>query len=93
MSAGEFLDALNCPRPASHPPTSQVLINKALTDLAGLKQVSGSTTESVVRDVPNNLLHAWGRALDLTFISDYPLETRTKEARRVEPETERPRAG
>jgi hypothetical protein len=60
---------------------SQVLIHKYLTELARLKRVSGSTTESIVREAFKDLLKAWGRPLDPTFISEYPLETRTKETR------------
>jgi len=63
---------------------SQILINKYLADLATLKKVSGTHRESVVREAFKDLLKAWGRSLDLTFIPEYELETRTKERRYVD---------
>jgi hypothetical protein len=63
---------------------SQVLINKYLGELATLKKVSGTHRESVVREAFKDLLKAWGRAQDLTFIPEYELETKTKERRYVD---------
>lgn len=63
---------------------SQVLINKYLADLATLKKVSGTHRESVVREAFKDLLKAWGRSQDLTFIPEYELETKTKERRYVD---------
>ncbi len=63
---------------------SQVLINRYLTDLAKLRQVGGTHRESVVREAFKDLLKSWGRSLDLTFIPEYELETRTKERRYVD---------
>ncbi len=63
---------------------SQVLINKYLTELANLRKVSGTHRESVVREAFKDLLKAWGRTLDLTFIPEYALDTRTKERRVVD---------
>ncbi|WP_324781196.1 type ISP restriction/modification enzyme [Thiobacillus sedimenti] len=63
---------------------SQLLINKYLGELATLKKVSGTHRESVVREAFKDLLKAWGRSLDLTFIPEYELETRTKERRYVD---------
>lgn len=63
---------------------SQLLINKYLSELATLKKVSGTHRESVVREAFKDLLKAWGRSLDLTFIPEYELETKTKERRYVD---------
>ncbi|MFN7887402.1 MAG: type ISP restriction/modification enzyme, partial [Betaproteobacteria bacterium] len=59
----------------------QVLINKYLTELANLKKVGGTQRESVVREAFKDLLKQWGRTLDLTFIPEYELATRTRERR------------
>ena len=63
---------------------SQVLIRKYLTELANLKKVSGTDRESVVREAFKDLLKAWGRSQDLTFIPEYELETKTKDRRYVD---------
>jgi hypothetical protein len=63
---------------------SQVLINKYLTELANLRKVSGTHRESVVREAFKDLLKGWGRTLDLTFVPEYELETRTRERRYVD---------
>lgn len=63
---------------------SQLLINKYLGELATLKKVSGTHRESVVREAFKDLLKAWDRSLDLTFIHEYELETVTKERRYVD---------
>lgn len=63
---------------------SQLLITKYLGELATLKKVSGTHRESVVREAFKDLLKAWGRSLDLTFIPEYELETRTRERRYVD---------
>lgn len=63
---------------------SQLLIQQYLNQLAALKKVSGSTRESVVREAFKDLLKNWGRSLDLTFIPEYELETKTKERRYVD---------
>jgi predicted helicase len=63
---------------------SQVLINRYLTELANLRKVSGTHRESVVREAFKDLLKAWGRTLDLTFVPEYELETRAKERRYVD---------
>lgn len=63
---------------------SQLLINKYLGDLATLKKVSGTHRESVVREAFKDLLKAWGRSLDLTFIPEYELQTKTKDRRYVD---------
>jgi predicted helicase len=65
-------------------PLSKLLINKYLGDLATLKKISGTHRESVVREAFKDLLKAWGRSLDLTFIPEYELETKTKERRYVD---------
>jgi predicted helicase len=63
---------------------SQILINKYLAELSTLKKVGGTHRESVVREAFKDLLKAWGRSLDLTFIPEYELETKTKERRYVD---------
>lgn len=63
---------------------SQLLISKYLGELATLKKVSGTHRESVVREAFKDLLKVWGRSLELTFIPEYELETRTKERRYVD---------
>ena len=63
---------------------SQLLIHRYLTDLAKLRQVSGTHRESVVREAFKDLLKHWGRSLDLTFIPEYELETKTKDRRYVD---------
>jgi hypothetical protein len=63
---------------------SQVLINKYLTEHANLRRVGGTHRESVVREAFKVLLKGWCRRLDLTFIPEYELETKTKERRYVD---------
>ncbi len=63
---------------------SQVLINKYLTELAKLRKVGGTHRESVVREAFKDLLKSWGRTLDLTFIAEYELESKTRERRYVD---------
>jgi hypothetical protein len=63
---------------------SQTLINQYLNQLASLKKVSGSLRESVLREAFKDLLKAWGRQHDLTFIPEYALDTLTKEKRYVD---------
>ena len=63
---------------------SQVLINKYLTEMAKLRQVGGTHRESVVREAFKDLLKAWGRSLDLTFIPEYELETKARDRRYVD---------
>ncbi len=63
---------------------SQTLINQYLNQLASLKKVSGSMRESVLREAFKDLLKAWGRQHDLTFIPEYALDTLTKEKRYVD---------
>ena len=63
---------------------SQTLIQQYLNQLASLKKVSGSLRESVLREAFKDLLKAWGRSHDLTFIPEYALDTLTKEKRYVD---------
>ena len=63
---------------------SQMLIQQYLNQLASLKKVSGSLRESVLREAFKDLLKAWGRQHDLTFIPEYALDTLTKEKRYVD---------
>jgi hypothetical protein len=50
---------------------SQLLINQYLGELDRLRRVSGATRESVVREAFKDLLKAWGRSLNLTFIPEH----------------------
>jgi predicted helicase len=52
-------------------PLSQLLINNYLNELDRLKKVSGAARETVVREAFKDLLKAWGRGLDLTFIPEH----------------------
>ena len=63
---------------------SQTLINQYLNELSSLKKVSGSRRESVLREAFKDLLKAWGRSHDLTFIPEYEISTLTKETRYVD---------
>lgn len=57
---------------------SQLLIHQYLAELSRLKQASGSTRETIVREAFKDLLKAWGRAQDLVFVAEYPLKTTAK---------------
>lgn len=63
---------------------SQVLIQQYIRQLATLKKVGGTSRERVVREAFKDLLKAWGRSADLTFIPEYELETKTRERRYVD---------
>ena len=57
---------------------SQILINAYLKQLDIIKKVSGSQRETIVREAFKDLLKAWGRQNELTFLAEYPLKTATK---------------
>ncbi|CAD5373209.1 hypothetical protein RA210_U30121 [Rubrivivax sp. A210] len=57
---------------------SQYLINQYLAELSRLRQASGSSRETIVREAFKDLLKGWGRAQDLVFLAEYPLKTATK---------------
>lgn len=63
---------------------SQTLIGNYLSELARLRQVSGSRRESVLREAFKDLLKAWGRQHELVFVPEYELDTATKERRYVD---------
>ena len=63
---------------------SQVLINNYLAELDRIKKASGSLRESVVREAFKDLLKAWGRQQDLQFVSEYELDTKTRDRRYVD---------
>ena len=63
---------------------SQLLIQQYLNQLAKLRQVGGTHRESVMREAFKDLLKNWGRSLDLTFIAEYELESKSKERRYVD---------
>jgi predicted helicase len=56
---------------------SQLLINQYLKQLDIIKKVSGSQRETIVREAFKDLLKAWGRQSDLTFIAEYGIKTAT----------------
>jgi predicted helicase len=56
---------------------SQLLINQYLKQLDIIKKVSGSQRETIVREAFKDLLKAWGRQSDLTFIAEYGMKTPT----------------
>jgi predicted helicase len=56
---------------------SQLLINQYLKQLDIIKKVSGSQRETIVREAFKDLLKAWGRQSDLTFIAEYGMKTAT----------------
>ena len=63
---------------------SKALIQQYLAELARLRQVGGTHRESVVREAFKDLLKGWGRALDLTFVPEYEIESPAKERRYVD---------
>ncbi|MGE0358431.1 MAG: type ISP restriction/modification enzyme [Burkholderiales bacterium] len=63
---------------------SQLLITNYLKELAKLRKVSGTHRETVVREAFKDLLKAWARSLDLTFIPEYDFLTKAKELRYVD---------
>ncbi|MBQ0959985.1 N-6 DNA methylase [Ideonella sp. 4Y11] len=63
---------------------SQVLINQYLGELSRLRQVSGSSRESVLREAFKDLLKGWGRQHDLIFVPEYEIQTATKDRRYVD---------
>ena len=63
---------------------SKLLIHQYLNELQKLKQVSGTTRETVVREAFKDLLKGWARKHDLTFIPEHEIETKTKERRYVD---------
>lgn len=63
---------------------SQVLINQYLAQLDRIRRISGSTRESVLREAFKDLLKSWGRQQDLLFVSEYALDTRTRDRRYVD---------
>ena len=56
---------------------SQILINDYLRQLDIIKKVSGSRRETIVREAFKDLLKAWGKQQDLTFIAEYGMKTAT----------------
>ncbi|MEN9982639.1 MAG: hypothetical protein RI918_608 [Pseudomonadota bacterium] len=57
---------------------SQILINEYLKQLDIIKKVSGSKRETIVREAFKDLLKAWGKQQDLTFIAEYGMKTAAK---------------
>ena len=57
---------------------SQILINDYLKQLDIIKKVGGSQRETIVREAFKDLLKAWGKQHQLTFLAEYPLKTSTK---------------
>ena len=63
---------------------SKLLINRYLTQISKLKQVSGTTRESVVREAFKDLLKGWAKDHDLTFVPEYEIQTPSRERRYVD---------
>ncbi|MEO8927797.1 MAG: type ISP restriction/modification enzyme [Caulobacteraceae bacterium] len=63
---------------------SQHLINAYLNELSRLRQVSGASRESVVREAFKDLLKAWGRSRDLQFIAEHEFITPAKDRRYID---------
>lgn len=63
---------------------SKVLIGQYLNDLAQLRQISGSTRESVVREAFKDLLKGYARSHDLVFVPEFEIESPAKERRYVD---------
>ena len=63
---------------AGYTPLSQLLIQHYLNDLQTLRQVSGTSQESVVREAFKTLLKEWGKSRDLIFLPEYEYETLTR---------------
>ncbi len=63
---------------------SKVLIGQYLNELAQLRQVSGSTRESVVSEAFKDLLKGYARSHDLVFIPQFEIESPAKERRYVD---------
>ncbi len=57
---------------------SQILIQNYLSQLDLIRKVSGSQRETVLREAFKDLLKAWGKQCDLTFLAEYPLVTPAK---------------
>jgi predicted helicase len=54
---------------------SQQLINQYLNDLDRYKKISGSLTEGVISEAFKDLLKAWARQANLTFVNQYEFPT------------------
>jgi predicted helicase len=63
---------------------SRTLINQYLNELAKLRQVSGTSRESVVREAFKDLLKGWARSHDLVFVPEYEIESPSKDRRYVD---------
>lgn len=63
---------------------SKLLINQYLGDLARLKQVSGTSRESVVREAFKDLLKGYARSNDLIFVPEFEIQSPAKERRYVD---------
>lgn len=63
---------------------SQILINRYLAELSQLKKIGGTHRESVVREAFKDLLKGWGKQQQLVFISEYQIETASKDLRYID---------
>jgi predicted helicase len=63
---------------------SQLLIQQYLNELHDLRQVAGTSRESVVSEAFKDLLKGLGRAHDLIFVPQYEIETPAKNRRYVD---------
>ena len=57
---------------------SQHLVNQNLNDLDRYKKISGSLTEGVISEAFKDLLKAWSRQSNLTFINQYEFASNQK---------------
>ena len=63
---------------------SQLQIHHYLNHLRDLRKVSGSATETQLREAFKDLLKEWGRTLDLIFVPEYSFKTPANERRSVD---------
>jgi predicted helicase len=57
---------------------SKLLIGQYFNQLAQLRKISGVSRESVIREAFKDLLKAWGRTLDLTFVPEHEIISAAK---------------
>jgi predicted helicase len=57
---------------------SRILINEYLNELDRLTKISGTLTEGVISEAFKDLLKAWARQNNLTFVSQYEVESSQK---------------
>jgi len=63
---------------------SQLLINQYLNRLSRLRQITGASRETQVREAFKRLLEDWGESKGLTFVAEYDFVPPTKNICRVD---------